>query len=490
MEEHSKKRKLQSGPAAESRKPEKRTKTGGKPPATKAKAKKGKGKGKATGGFRRLDAAALPWMDAPDGMMGLEVIEGVDIVRDGDKVQFLVPEELAAVAAASENKEQEEEDFMGFDDLPAVNNSDETPELEVTSDEEAGEEEEEGEDEDEETEAAEAEDDGVLSEDEASRTDVSAWEPLGLSPAMLSALSTLKFSKPTLIQSSSIPEVLAGHDVIGKASTGSGKTLAFAIPIIEQWLQARSEMADAKETAEEEENSEEEPEETEKEKLGEKIPTALILSPTRELAKQLTDHIRALCAGLASSPYVCSVTGGLSILKQQRQLAKADIIIATPGRLWEVISADIPLLKAFKQIKFLVVDEADRLLSEGNFKEAENIIKALDREEMGFEAGQGEDEEDEDEEMAPRQTLVFSATFNKTLQQKLAGKGKPKLMSEVQSMEYLLKKLNFREEKPKFIDVNPVSQMADKLKEGLVECGGLEKVRLIQEPSPSKPITT
>lgn len=286
--------------------------------------------------------------------------------------------------------------------------------------------------------------------DEEDGIDVSAWAPLDLSPDLMSAISRLKFPKPTAIQSRAIPPVLEGLDVIGKASTGSGKTLAFGIPIVEHWLSLRDQT---------EEDSEQ------------KHPVALILAPTRELAHQITTHIKNLCAGMPNSPYICSVTGGLSVEKQQRQLKKAEIVIGTPGRLWEVISGSNALLQGFRNIRFLVVDEADRLLSEGHFKEAEDILKALDRNTTNE-----EDDEDEDEEESKpaRQTLVFSATFNKALQQKLAGKGKYDLMDEAQSMEYLLKKLNFRTQ-PKFIDVNPVSQMAQKLREGLVECGAMEK---------------
>lgn len=285
--------------------------------------------------------------------------------------------------------------------------------------------------------------------DEEDGTDVSAWAPLGLSPDIMSAISRLKFANPTAIQSRAIPAVLEGLDVIGKASTGSGKTLAFGIPIVEYWLSLR----DQNETDSEE-----------------RRPIALILAPTRELAHQITAHIKNLCAGMPSSPYICSITGGLSVEKQQRQLKKAEIVIGTPGRLWEVISGSNTLLEGFRNIRFLVVDEADRLLSEGHFKEAEEILKALDRNVTNEE----DDNEDEEESKPARQTLVFSATFNKALQQKLAGKGKYDLMDEAQSMEYLLKKLNFRTQ-PKFIDVNPVSQMAQKLREGLVECGAMEK---------------
>lgn len=279
--------------------------------------------------------------------------------------------------------------------------------------------------------------------------DVSAWSELDLGPKTLEALSKLGFANPTPIQKAAIPEILAGHDVVGKASTGSGKTLAFGVPILETWLETYGELDE------------------EEQKAG-RPPTALILSPTRELAHQLTEHITALCKGLSNSPWVAAVTGGLSLQKQQRQLAKADIVIGTPGRLWEVMSSSIELAASFKKIKFLVVDEADRLLTEGHFKEAEEIISALDRQ---------QDAEEDDEELIPtRQTLVFSATFHKGLQQKLAGKGKQGLMDDKESMEYLLKKLNFREDKPKFVDVNPISQMAEGLKEGIVECGGTEKV--------------
>jgi len=295
-------------------------------------------------------------------------------------------------------------------------------------------------------------------EEPEEEVDVTDWQGLGLSPQVLTALSKLKFSKPTQIQAAAIPQVIAGHDVIGKASTGSGKTLAFGIPIVEKWLQTRSDQKDA---------PSDKKDETAEDEASSKTPLALILSPTRELAHQLTEHIKNLCSGLEQSPYVCSVTGGLSVHKQQRQLAKADIVIGTPGRLWEVLSSSSDVMQSFRHISYLVVDEADRLLTEGHFKEASEILSALDRLEI--------EEDGEESEQSPRQTLVFSATFHKGLQQKLAGKGKYNLMTEQDSMEYLLKKLNFRDEKPKFIDVNPVSQMAEGLKEGLVECGAMDK---------------
>lgn len=302
--------------------------------------------------------------------------------------------------------------------------------------------------------------------------DVAAWVPLNLSPSLLSCLARLKFTTPTAIQAASIPEILAGHDVIGKASTGSGKTLAFSIPIVQRWLSLNNSADAAKKK-----NKTKKAAAADGPKM---TPLALILTPTRELAHQIYKHIKELCAPLQSSPYVCPITGGLSVQKQKRELERADIVVATPGRLWEVLSLGPEFLKAFQAISFIVIDEADRLLADGHFKEAKEIINALEREDThqdGYEdAESDEDNEESASRQKPRQTLVFSATFNKGLQQKLAGKSRFDLMDESQSMEHLLKQLNFREEVPKFIDVNPVSQMAGRLRERLLQCDAMEKV--------------
>ncbi|WYZ38019.1 hypothetical protein EsH8_II_001525 [Colletotrichum jinshuiense] len=461
---------------------------------------------------RKVNAASLPWqkVELPEmfgdaeGFYGLEVIEGVDVIKHGDNIEFV------ASIPTTDEKDQDDE-FEGFSDSePASSKPATVEEGAETTDVKAEPKKAKKEKKDNKTAKAEQnakaeqkpkdkkksadkaadqadksdaaapaaeEKEGkkkkekkqkkaqpkpedaklastaftALDEVEAEEDlDMSAWVDLGLSPAIISAIAKLKFAKPTKIQASSIPEVLAGHDVIGKASTGSGKTLAFSIPIVEDWLERNEGKEDVKK--------------------ADNTPVALILSPTRELAHQITNHIKSLCAGLDSMPFVCSVTGGLSVFKQQRQLAKADIVIGTPGRLWEVISTSPELLRGFRQIRYLVVDEADRLLSEGHFKEAGEILDALDRQEI-----EEEGDEDDEKTLSARQTLVFSATFHQGLQQKLAGKGKWGLMSEEESMEYLLKRLNFREESPKFIDVNPVKQMAAGLKEGLIECGAMEK---------------
>ena len=282
------------------------------------------------------------------------------------------------------------------------------------------------------------------------------------------SLARMKFPRPTPIQGAAIPEIISGHDVIGKASTGSGKTLAFGIPIFERYLSlAKSREKKGKSTSQERRHP----------------PVAMILSPTRELAHQLSAHLTELCLNASTAEIrIATLTGGLSLQKQQRLLADADVIIGTPGRLWEMISNGQGLVNWLKQIQFLVLDEADRLLSEGHFREVEDILSSLDWAIDDPDSTQEYFSQDRTE-VVQRQTLVFSATFQKSLQQKLAGKGKTTdgdILGKQESMEYLLKKLNFREGKPKFVDVNPISQMASGLKEGIVECAGLEKVGMIQ----------
>lgn len=288
---------------------------------------------------------------------------------------------------------------------------------------------------------------------EESETDVSEWSSLPLSEDLLSAIAGLGFTAPTPIQSSAIPKILQGHDVIGKAVTGSGKTLAYGIPIFEQWLRMRR----ARHTTS---------------SSSSQHPSALILSPTRELAHQLAKHISNLAQGCAERPRLATVTGGLSVHKQLRQLADADVVVATPGRLWEVMNESQELVDGLKRIQFLVVDEADRILSEGHFKEVERILDALDRKVVDDSGQQVQ------QTQSLRQTLVFSATFHKGLQQGLMSKSRSAggdLLNNKQSMEYLLKKLSFREKRPTFIDVNPTTQMAAALNEAILECGAMEK---------------
>lgn len=410
---------------------------------------------------------ALPWktvtlpgrLDDAEGFYSLEEIEDVEVVRDERNHVFFRPAADADIAKTEQSDENlaadDGEDWEGFDDdegeasgaSKGANGVQDSPEPAVeqrksilkppTHQESESDDEELG---------GESVFDLLDGLTEDVGADVSAWSELELSRAMTSAISNLGFGKPTAIQAASIPPITEGKDVIGKAVTGSGKTLAFGIPILEKWLSSSKTSKD-------------------------RNPTALILAPTRELAHQLHDHLVALAEGLDEQPRIVKVTGGLSILKQQRQLEHVDIIVATPGRLWEVINDSQGLVDRLKQLAYLVIDEADRLLSEGHFKEVEDILDTLDREVL-------DDNNNPITARPKRQILVFSATFHKALHQKLAGKLKASsnLLSNQQSLSYLLKKLPFQKgHKPTFIDPTPTTTMSTHLTESILQCPAAEK---------------
>ncbi|KAF8448586.1 P-loop containing nucleoside triphosphate hydrolase protein [Terfezia claveryi] len=306
-----------------------------------------------------------------------------------------------------------------------------------------------------------------------------AWSPMHLSTSTLCALARLKFTHPTPIQSSAIPLILSGSSLIGKASTGSGKTLAFGIPILETYLSSLPTTTDSNPT-------------TGKAILSkDRKLTALIIAPTRELAHQIAKHLTELC--YYTDLKLVTITGGLSVQKQQRLLDNGvDVIVATPGRLWEIVSEGQGWVEKLRNVKMLVLDEADRVLEEGHFKEVTQILSLMDAE-SGDSSDEESDEEDAKEKVfgggskkkkQERQTLVFSATFHKSLQQKLSGKSSKNswsssgnggdLLSSSESMEYLFKKLKFKQ-KPEWVDVDPLHAVAQKVKEGIVECGNMEK---------------
>ena len=258
-------------------------------------------------------------------------------------------------------------------------------------------------------------------------SDVSRWDPCKLSKQMLNALATAGFSGPTPIQSLTIPCIIAGDDVVGKASTGSGKTLAFGIPILEHVLSDTSEN---------------------------RTISALIVVPTRELAQQVFQHLKAVTS--EAQVRVMTLTGGLASEKQDRLMAKIpDIVVATPGRLWEFMSSKPDI---FDALRFLVLDEADRLLQNGHF---EDLAKVLDK--LGA--------------SREHQTLVFSATFDQYLQKKLDKKG-PGLISasegQQSALENLLRKVRFRSA-PRFLDADPGLRVSRGIKQSVIQVTPMEK---------------
>uniref|UniRef100_H2Y6I2 RNA helicase n=1 Tax=Ciona savignyi TaxID=51511 RepID=H2Y6I2_CIOSA len=192
-----------------------------------------------------------------------------------------------------------------------------------------------------------------------------SFADLQLNEWVVGHLGSLGFNKPTPIQYNCIPPILKGKDCFGCSKTGSGKTAAFALPVLQ--------------------------------KLSEDPygVFCLVLTPTRELAYQIADQFAFI--GKPINVRTCVVVGGMDMLKQAHQLQKKPhIVIATPGRLADLLRTNENNVKLNK-IKFLVLDEADRLLDkmDGDFTEDLNVIfSALPKE---------------------RQTLLFSATLTDTL---------------------------------------------------------------------------
>ncbi|WP_195890922.1 DEAD/DEAH box helicase [Bartonella koehlerae] len=188
---------------------------------------------------------------------------------------------------------------------------------------------------------------------------------LGLPALLVKNLIIAGMRKPKLIQEQAIPVMLKGRDILGIAQTGSGKTLAFSLPILSQILALGN-------------------------KRFPKTAHALILAPTRELVVQIDETIRAVAKGTHLS--TCLIFGGVSRFKQiKRMEAGIDILIATPGRLRDLVREKYVDLS---QSRFLILDEADRMLDMGFIHDVRHIAKLLH---------QG------------RQTALFSATMPKEI---------------------------------------------------------------------------
>jgi len=210
---------------------------------------------------------------------------------------------------------------------------------------------EDGEDEDEaDKEEEELDEEDWIIEDASANT--AEWQAFNLKPELLVALGKRGFSHPTPIQNACLHAALAGKDVVGAAETGSGKTLAFGLPILSK-LHTREEDS----------------------------LYAMIILPTRELANQVQQHMDEIInfAGMRKS--TCCLVGGMSVEKQNRILdRKPPIVIGTPGRVAALAFGEEMhpwLKKAIDTIKVFVLDEADRLVEPGHFKDLKRILKKL-----------------------------------------------------------------------------------------------------------------
>jgi len=183
-----------------------------------------------------------------------------------------------------------------------------------------------------------------------------SFAELGLSADVVSALAKRGIVSPFQVQIRAIPAGLAGQDVLAKAPTGSGKTLAFAVPIVERVA------ADAPR------------------------PAALVLVPTRELAGQVTEELESLAH--SRKLRIASVYGGVPIHAQAQKAKNAHVIVATPGRLQDLVDRRLIRLDA---VSILVLDEADRMLDMGFKPQVDKIVRLIPEK---------------------RQTMFFSATLD------------------------------------------------------------------------------
>ncbi|KAI3995744.1 hypothetical protein MKX01_007223 [Papaver californicum] len=293
------------------------------------------------------------------------------------------------------------------------------------------------------------------------------WNALRLHPLLLKSIYKLGFKEPTPIQKVCIPAAAhQGKDVIGAAETGSGKTLAFGLPILQRLLQEREK---AGVSLTERGNG------VEKGALGSTL-RALIITPTRELALQVTDHLKV--ASSLTNIRVVPIVGGISSEKQERLLkARPEIIVGTPGRLWELMQGGDPHLVELHSLSFFVLDEADRMIESGHFQELQFIIDMLP---MTAAPDEGQVENSQscvtvsNIQKKKRQTFVFSATialssdFRKKLKDG-SRKSKQSLNGELSSIEKLSERAGMRADAAIF-DLTNAAVMAGKLEESFIEC--------------------
>ena len=203
-------------------------------------------------------------------------------------------------------------------------------------------------------------------EEEEEKDIADAWVQYDLHPLLLKGVRKLGFTSPTPIQEKVLHPAIKGRmDIVGAAETGSGKTMAFGLPILQRLMQDK----------EEEKWYEDYPDE-EKPGKGKKHLRALIVTPTRELALQVAKMLADVST--YTDIQIAAIVGGMAKQKQERILKKQpEIIVATPGRLWELIRDGEKHLTNLERLTFLTLDEADRMVERGHFKELENVIKSI-----------------------------------------------------------------------------------------------------------------
>ncbi|XP_035826178.1 ATP-dependent RNA helicase DDX24 isoform X2 [Aplysia californica] len=325
---------------------------------------------------------------------------------------------------------------------------------------------------DENMDAADSDEDGLVNADEESDIDMSQWANLCVPDILLKALEKQRFETPSVIQTMALPSAIRDRrDILGAAETGSGKTLAFGIPVLAKILAVKEQKSAQRKESQEEDDGENEDEADEKEKeadSGQKMkseesvqdnpPMALILEPTRELAVQVKKHLQTVA--IFTDVKFATVVGGMSVEKQRRILAKQpEVIIATPGRLWQLIEEENDHLRNLDQVLCLVVDEADRMVEKGHYEELTKLLEFINKSQRRVKG---------------RQTFVMSATLT-------MDPGAPKRLFNKKKKIHQDDKLKSLTEricvglKPKVIDLTPKDKVAQTLTELRVNCKADEK---------------
>lgn len=280
-------------------------------------------------------------------------------------------------------------------------------------------------------------DDDKATPDAAPAVDVSAWQDYYLENNILDSLSSLGFSAPTQIQAECLPSAIRDRmDIIGAAQTGSGKTLAFGLPMLTYLSRENRQKEEEKKSA----------------------LKGLVLVPTRELCMQVFKALDSISRNVGVR--VVPIVGGISHQKQERLISKhpPEIVVATPGRYWELVREGHTHLNDYSALKFLVLDEADKMVQQGHFEELTSIFHLVSISSAKF------------------QTFVFSATLTlpSELKKRLRKGGGG--ASGAASLEQLMDAVPFRSNKrPKVIDISPEKRLAENITEAYVSCPEKER---------------
>ena len=332
------------------------------------------------------------------------------------------------------------------------------------------------------------------------------WDGYNLHSSLIKALCDKGFTSPTTIQKEVIPAAIEDRiDVLAAAETGSGKTLAFGLPMLNGIIlaneQKSSESHDSSNEDQEENGKDSESLESDFEDMSEddeektgcvkvvndvkfdfeidiadasdplivtndkkllkpKTLKALVLTPTRELAIQIKDHLVA--AAKYTDIQVAVVVGGMAPQKQARILKRCpEIVVATPGRLWDLIEEGDPHLQGVTNLRYLAIDETDRMLEKGHFDELLKLLEMINTNKPA---------------LGKRQNFVVSATLSLVhdLPKHLKNKRNKKQLTSHDKLKEIMGMIGVRPN-PKIVDLTSKAATAEALIESQIRCSLVEK---------------